>query len=67
MAKARVFKKCPRTHKLYDPCRSLSQARQLKNSYPRDANAIIVQTGESRGKHKVVFPYHIAVRKGRGY
>ena len=67
MRKARVYKKCPRTHKLYDPARSLKQARWMLRQYPKDAGAIIVQTGENRGKNKAVFPYTIAVRKGRGY
>jgi len=65
--KARVYRKCPPTHKFYDVARTLTQARMIKNSYPSDAGAIIVKTGESRGKNKDVFPYHIAVRKGRGY
>ena len=61
--KARVYKKCPKTHKFYDPCRDLTQARWMVRNYPKDAHAIIVKTGESRGKNKVVFPYHIAVRR----
>lgn len=57
---SRVYKKLPRGYKVVDPARSLSQARALRKSWPKDANAIIVETGSSRGKRKVVFPYHIA-------
>ena len=61
--KARVYKKCPQTHKLYDPYRNLTQARVALRVYPKDAHAIIVKTGESRGKSRAVFPYHIAVSR----
>lgn len=57
---SRVYKKLPRGYKVVDPCRSLAQARSIRKSWPKDANAIIVETGKSRGKKKVVFPYHIA-------
>ena len=57
---AKVYKKLPRGYKVIDPARDLAQARSLKKSWPKDANAIIVQTGPNRGKKKHVFPYHIA-------
>ena len=57
---SKVYKKLPRGYKVIDPARDLQQAKSLKKSYPKDANAIIVQTGPSRGKKKHVFPYHIA-------
>ena len=55
----RVYKKCPRGYKAVDPARDLQQDRSLRRAWPKDANAIIVQTGPSRGKKKDVFPYHI--------
>jgi len=57
---SKVYKRLPRGYKVIDPARSLIQARSLKKAYPKDANAIIVQTGKARGKGKHVFPYHIA-------
>lgn len=56
----KVYCKLPHGYKVIDPCRSLKQAKSIKKSYPKDANAIIVKTGHNRGKKKVVFPYHIA-------
>jgi hypothetical protein len=56
----RIYKKLPRGYKVVDPCRSAHQARSMRASYPKDANAIIVKTGKNRGKGKHVFPYHIA-------
>ena len=61
VSKSRVYKKCPKTHRLWDPCRDLVQARSLLKSYPKEAQPIIVKTGESRGRNKAAFPYHIAV------
>ena len=57
---SRVYKKLPAGYKVVDPCRSLTQARAIQKSWPKEANAIIVQTGPSSGKGKHVFPYHIA-------
>ena len=57
---SKVYKSLPRGYKVIDPARNLQQAKSLRSMYPKDANAIIVQTGPSRGKKKDVFPYHIA-------
>jgi len=57
---SRVYARLPRGYKAIDPARSLKQAQALRKAWPNDANAIIVRTGPSRGKGKVVFPYHIA-------
>lgn len=57
---SKVYKKLPKGYRYIDPARNLTQARALRRSYPKDANAIIVQTGKNRGKDKAVFPYHIA-------
>lgn len=56
----RVYKHLPRGYKVIDPARDLQQARSLRRAWPKDANAIIVQTGPSKGKKKHTFPYHIA-------
>ena len=58
--KVRVYKRLPAGYHVVDPCRDLEQARAIQRNWPKDANPIIVKTGESRGKNKVVFPYHIA-------
>lgn len=60
----KVYEKCPITHLLWDPCRDLMQARAIQRKYPKEANAIIVKIGKSRGKNRDIFPYAIAVRKG---
>jgi len=70
MKKARVYKRLPKGYNLYDPCRSLKQARWMHRQYrglkaKGGKSAIIVETGATRGKNKVVFPYHIAVRGGK--
>lgn len=56
----KVYKSLPKGYKVVDPARDLTQARALRKGWPKDANAIIVQTGPSRGNKKAVFPYHIA-------
>ena len=56
----KVYKRLPRGYKVIDPARDKQQAVALRRAYPKDANAIIVSTGKSRGKSKAVFPYHIA-------
>lgn len=57
---SRIYKSMPRGYKGVDPARSAHQARSLRAAYPKDANAIIVKVGKSRGKGKHVFPYVIA-------
>jgi hypothetical protein len=57
---SKVYKRLPKGYKVVDPARDLQQAKSLRKSWPKDANAIIVQTGPSRGKKKHTFPYHIA-------
>ncbi len=57
---SKIYKKLPKGYKVVDPCRSAKQARWMRKAWPKDANAIIVKTGPSRGKKKHVFPYHIA-------
>lgn len=57
---SRIYQHLPRGYKVIDPARDAKQARSLRAAYPKDANAIIVKTGKSRGKGKHVYPYHIA-------
>jgi len=57
---SKIYKKLPKGYKVVDPARSLVQARGIRKLWPKDANAIIVQTGPGRGKKKVIFPFHIA-------
>lgn len=57
---SRVYAKLPKGYKLVDPARDKKQAVSLRKAWPKDANAIIVKTGKSRGKGRDVFPYHIA-------
>lgn len=56
----KIYKHLPRGYKVVDPARDAHQARALRRAYPKDANAIIVKTGPSRGKKRHTFPYHIA-------
>ena len=56
----RIYKRMPKGYKGIDPARSAKQAHALRRAWPKDANAIIVKVGRSRGKKKVVFPYVIA-------
>jgi len=56
----KIYKRMPRGYKGVDPARSAKQARALRRAWPKDANAIIVKVGPSKGKKKYVFPYVIA-------
>ena len=56
---SKVYKRLPKGYHFIDNARSLTQARTLKKGQPKDARAVIVQTGKNKGKDKVVFPYHI--------
>lgn len=62
-SQARIYARLPRGYREIDPARSAKQARSLRASWPKDAGAIIVRSGPSRGKDKVVFPYHVASKK----
>lgn len=55
--------RCPRSHRLVDVARDLTQARQIKKSYPNKTyNTKIVRTPQYK-----VYPYHIAVLKNPHY
>lgn len=57
-----VYSRLPKGYHFIDPCRSLDQAKSMVRSYPHDVFTIIIRTGQSRGKNRVVFPYHTATR-----